>query len=91
MKSGFEVPWYSCVPPGTVDKNNDIPLWFKLPPHCRIEEWTTLKMWFALLTAALLGLAKNVIKTKASDETGISRRILTRLRVSAVCCSQSSK
>lgn len=93
MKSGFEVPWYNCVPSGTVARNNDIPLWLRLPPHWRIEEWIALKMWFALQIAASPELATTGLKSAESDnkEMGALRCILTISQVSAVRCSQALK
>jgi hypothetical protein len=79
MKSGFEVPWYNCVPSGTVARKNDIPLWFRLPPHWRIEEWIALKIWFALQTVASLELARlGLMSAKIENkEMGALRCILT--------------
>jgi hypothetical protein len=56
-----------------------MPLWLRDPPHCRIEEWMALKMWFALQTAASSELARTGLASKENDnkEMGALRCILT--------------
>jgi hypothetical protein len=44
--SALDVPWYNCVPAGTVAMKKDMPLWLSEEPHWRVEEWMALKMWF---------------------------------------------
>jgi hypothetical protein len=69
------------VPSGTVAKKKDMPLWLSEPPHCRIEEWMALKMWFALQTAVSFDAAATGLRRRESDRVELStlRRMLTML------------
>jgi hypothetical protein len=58
-----------------------MPLWFKLLPHWRIDEWIALKIWFALSTVASLETAEARLRNREKRDRGMEalRRILTCL------------
>lgn len=66
------------MPSGTVARKNDIPLWFKLLPHCRIDEWIALKIWFALSTVASL----ETVETRTRNREKMDKVIEALRRIS---------
>jgi hypothetical protein len=58
-----------------------MPLWFKLLPHCRIDEWIALKIWFALSIVPSLETVETRLRNKEKTDKGIEalHRILACL------------